>query len=105
MRRAASHFAQHGLDVVPIRIEHERSIIAGWITGRRIAQPGRPMVNASGRESSPMKRINLRATASDERRVLPDAVRVKTIDPKTRMLDAVGHAISATMLGNLHDST
>lgn len=52
-----------------------------------------------------MKRVDVRATFTDKRGVLLDAVRMKAVDPKYRIVDTIRDSIGATVFRNLRDTT
>jgi hypothetical protein len=89
--------AKDRLDVVAVGIKNKRSIVL------RPALAWWAIVGSAFPERSGEKSIDLGSIPRHERGVLADRMRVKSIDPEDRILDAVTDAIGSNILGHLHD--
>jgi hypothetical protein len=92
-------FAENRLHVVTVRIDYERSVIAGRITFSNVAEPGRTVIDSSGVKGGRVESIDLPATPRNECRVLLDTVRAETIDPEDWVFHPIADPISAFVRG------
>src|SRR3981081_993455 len=85
-RTQASAAAKDRLDVVAVRIEHEGGIVAGWVTFRRVAKPGRAVIGPPGLQVGRAEGVALGAASGREVGTLLHAMRMKTVDPENRII-------------------
>ena len=72
--------AKNGLDVVPIGIKNEGGVVT------LLTQAWRPVVRGTSFKSRGVEGINFRTTSCRKSSVLPDGMRMKTVNPEDRKI-------------------
>src|SRR5882724_2748402 len=87
------------LDIVAIRVEHERGVVARRITPRGVAKPWGTVIGTTRFQCGLVEGVHRGAALRDERGVLLDAVRVKAVDPEHRVVHTVAHPVGSVARG------
>jgi hypothetical protein len=95
--------AENRLYVVAVWIENEGSVIARWIAFGGIAEIRATVIGPTGLQGSRVEGVDGGAIFGYEGRVLFHAMRMESVNPENRVIDAIADAIGPIVIRKLHD--
>jgi hypothetical protein len=101
--RIDSAAAENRLYVVAVWIENEGGVIARWIAFGGIAETRATVIDPARLQGSRVEGVDRGAIFGHEGRVLFHTMRVESVNPENRVIDAIADAIGPIVIRKLHD--